>query len=84
MPKDITHIVHKHFIKKMKIKKQFNITTRYYLLKILTKKKKKLMFLVTVGRDGIKKFSPITIKIENSVSYNEQVFSIKKQNNKIL
>ena len=43
------------------------------------------MFLVTVGRDGIKKFSPITIKIENSVSYNEQVFSIKKkQNNKIL
>ena len=83
MPKDITHIVHKHFIKKMKIKKQFNITTRYYLLKILTKKKK-LMFLVTVGRDGIKKFSPITIKIENSVSYNEQVFSIKKQNNKIL
>ena len=42
------------------------------------------MFLVTVGRDGIKKFSPITIKIENLVSYNEQVFSIKKQNNKIL
>ena len=77
MPKDITHIVHKHFIQKMKIKKQFNITKKYYLLKILTKKK--LMFLVTVGRDGIKNFSPITIKIENSVSYNEQVFSIKKK-----
>ena len=83
MPKDITHIVHKHFIQKMKIKKQFNITKKYYLLKILTKKKTYVFGNCRKGWD--KKFSPITIKIENSVSYNEQVFSIKKkQNNKIL